>query len=111
MIQKKDIREELKSRVLVLDGAMGTMIQQYRLTEEDFRNEEMTEMTNELFGNNDFLSLTRPDIIREIHAAFLDAGSDILETNTFNANRISQADYPTEKWVYAMNKASAELAR
>nr|MBD3621880.1 homocysteine S-methyltransferase family protein [Sunxiuqinia sp.] len=111
MIQKKDIREELKSRVLVLDGAMGTMIQQYQLTEEDFRSEEMTEMKNELFGNNDFLSLTRPDIIREIHAAFLDAGSDILETNTFNANRISQADYHTEKWVYAMNKASAELAR
>ncbi|WP_299578432.1 methionine synthase [uncultured Sunxiuqinia sp.] len=111
MITKNDIREELKSRVLVLDGAMGTMIQKHKLTEDDFRNGEMAAMTNDLFGNNDFLSLTRPDIIRGIHADFLEAGSDIIETNTFNANRISQADYHTEKWVYAMNKASAELAR
>jgi len=107
---KQDIREELRSRVLVLDGAMGTMIQKYRLKEEDFRNEEFTELKNELQGNNDLLSLTRPDIIWGIHAAFLEAGSDIIETNTFNANRISQADYHTQRWVYAMNVASAQIA-
>lgn len=111
MSDKRDIREELKSRVLVLDGAMGTMIQKHKLTEEDFRNEEFAELKNELFGNNDLLSVTRPDIIRGIHAAFLEAGSDIIETNTFNANRISQADYHTQQWVYAMNLASAKLAR
>jgi len=111
MTTKKDIRKELKRRVLVLDGAMGTMIQKHKLTEEDFRNGELAGLKNELFGNNDLLSLTRPEIIRGIHAAFLEAGSDIIETNTFNANRISQADYHTEEWVYAMNKASAMLAR
>ncbi len=111
MTIKKDIREELKSRVLVLDGAMGTMIQKRGLTEKDFRNEELSGLDNELLGNNDLLSLTRPDVIRDIHAEFLDAGSDIIETNTFNATSISQADYHTEKWVYAINKASAEIAR
>ncbi len=108
---KRDIREELKNRVLVLDGAMGTMIQKYRLKEEDFRNKELAELKNDLQGNNDLLSLTRPDLIREIHAAFLEAGADIIETNTFNANRISQSDYHTGEWVYAMNVASARLAR
>ncbi|WP_321286592.1 methionine synthase [uncultured Sunxiuqinia sp.] len=111
MTKKNDIREELKKRVLVLDGAMGTMIQKHKLKENDFRTADMAELTNEMFGNNDMLSLTRPEIIRDIHAEFLDAGSDILETNTFNANRISQADYHTENWVYKMNKASAELAK
>ncbi len=110
MTRKKDIREELKTRVLVLDGAMGTMIQKRKLDEQDFRNEDLAGHESELFGNNDLLSLTRPDIIREIHAEFLEAGSDILETNTFNATSISQADYHTEKWVYAINKASAEIA-
>ncbi|PTN08939.1 methionine synthase [Mangrovibacterium marinum] len=111
MTQKKDIREELKRRVLVLDGAMGTMIQKCGLTEADFRNEEFAELTNELFGNNDLLSITRPDVIKSIHAAFLEAGSDIIETNTFNATSISQADYHTEKWVYDINYKSAVLAR
>ncbi len=110
MTIKKDIREELKNRVLVLDGAMGTMIQKCNLTEADFRNAEFSELKNELFGNNDLIALTRPDILRAIHEEFLDAGSDILETNTFNANSISQADYHTEKWVYAMNKVSAQIA-
>ncbi|MGE4586122.1 MAG: methionine synthase [Mangrovibacterium sp.] len=105
------IREALEKRVLVLDGAMGTMIQKYGLKEEDFRNGELRELKNELFGNNDLLSITRPDLILEIHKAFLEAGSDIIETNTFNANRISQADYHTEAWVYAMNMASARIAR
>jgi 5-methyltetrahydrofolate--homocysteine methyltransferase len=111
MTQRKDIREELKHRVLVLDGAMGTMIQKHKLTEADFRNEEFAELTNELFGNNDLLSITRPDVIKSIHAAFLDAGSDIIETNTFNATSISQADYHTEKWVYEINYKSALIAR
>ena len=110
MTIKKDIREELKNRVLVLDGAMGTMIQKCNLTEADFRNDEFSELRNELFGNNDLIALTRPDVLRAIHAEFLDAGADILETNTFNANSISQADYHTEKWVYAMNKVSAQIA-
>jgi 5-methyltetrahydrofolate--homocysteine methyltransferase len=111
MKTKYDIQEELKNRVLVLDGAMGTMIQKHKLTEKDFRNEEFAELKNELFGNNDLLSITKPEVIRGIHIAFLEAGSDIIETNTFNANRISQADYHTQKWVYAMNVASARLAR
>ena len=110
-MKQNNIQEELKSRVLVLDGAMGTMIQKCDLTEADFRTEEFSELKNELFGNNDLIALTRPDVLRRIHAEFLDAGSDILETNTFNANSISQADYHTEKWVYAMNKVSAEIAR
>ncbi|MEN6456869.1 MAG: homocysteine S-methyltransferase family protein, partial [Prolixibacteraceae bacterium] len=111
MKTKYDIQEELKNRVLVLDGAMGTMIQKHKLTEKDFRNEEFTALKNELFGNNDLLSITRPGVIRGIHTEFLEAGDDIIETNTFNAHRISQADYHTEKWVYAMNLASANLAR
>ena len=111
MKTKHDIQEELKNRVLVLDGAMGTMIQKYKLSEKDFRNEELAALKNELFGNNDLLSVTRPDIIAGIHTEFLEAGADIIETNTFNANRISQADYHTEQWVYAMNLASAKLAR
>ena len=111
MTQKKDIREELKRRVLVLDGAMGTMIQKYKLTEADFRTPEFAELTNELFGNNDLLSIARPDIIKTIHSQFLDAGSDIIETNTFNATSISQADYHTEKWVYQINLQSAIIAR
>ncbi len=111
MTKKKDIREELKHRVLVLDGAMGTMIQKRKLTEVDFRNEELAELENELLGNNDLLSITRPDVIKSIHAAFLEAGSDIIETNTFNATSISQSDYHTEKWVYEINKQSAIIAR
>jgi len=111
MTKKKDIREELKHRVLVLDGAMGTMIQKHRLTEDDFRTAAFADLKNELFGNNDLLSITRPDIIKSIHAAFLDAGSDIIETNTFNATSISQADYHTEAWVYEINIKSAAIAR
>jgi 5-methyltetrahydrofolate--homocysteine methyltransferase len=107
---KYDIRKELESRVLVLDGAMGTMIQKYRLTEDDFRGAIFTGFQFDLKGNNDLLSVTKPQIIREIHAEFLEAGADIIETNTFNANRISQADYHLEEWVYEMNIRSAKLA-
>ncbi len=106
-----NIRELLKTRVLVLDGAMGTMIQKYNLTEEDYRGEQFRDAAIEQKGNNDLLSLTRPDIIRAIHEEYLEAGADIIETNTFSANRISQADYGMEEQVAAMNRAAAKIAR
>lgn len=108
--KKPDIRTLLDRRVLVLDGAMGSLIQEYVLTEEDFRGDIFADHESDMKGNNDMLSLTRPDIIEEIHRQYLDAGADILSTNTFNANRISQADYDAESWVYVMNKASASIA-
>ncbi len=110
MTIKKDIQKELETRVLVLDGAMGTMIQKYRLTEADFRGAVFTDFSNDLKGNNDLLSITKPEVIREIHAQFLEAGADIIETNTFNATSISQADYHTQAWVYKLNVQSAKLA-
>ena len=111
MTSKYDIQQEIKKRVLVLDGAMGTMIQLHKLDEVDFRGDRFTEWTRSLKGNNDLLSIVRPDIIREIHEAFLEAGADILETNTFNANRISQSDYGMEELVYELNVASVRVAR
>ncbi len=107
---KPDIKEILKERVLVLDGAMGTMIQGYNLQEEDYRGERFKNHPSDLKGNNDLLSITRPDVIREIHEAYLEAGSDIIETNTFNATSISQADYNTESAVYDINYQSARIA-
>ncbi|WP_321370434.1 methionine synthase [uncultured Draconibacterium sp.] len=108
---KRDIREELKKRVLVLDGAMGSLIQEYKLDEADYRGELLKDHPSDQKGNNDMLSLTRPDVISEIHEAYLEAGADIICTNTFNATSISQADYNAEEYVYKMNKASAELAK
>lgn len=108
---KMDIRKELENRILVLDGAMGTMIQQYRLEEEDYRGSEFADVPESVKGNNDLLSLTQPDIIREIHMAYLKAGADIIETNTFNANRISQADYNMQNLSYRINLESAKIAR
>ena len=108
---KPDIRDLVKEKVLVLDGAMGTMIQQHKLSENDFRGERFKDAPGMLQGNNDLLSLTRPDIIMEIHKAYLLAGADILETNTFNANRISMADYHMESLVYEINKTAAGIAR
>jgi 5-methyltetrahydrofolate--homocysteine methyltransferase len=102
---------ELENRILLMDGAMGTLIQEYKLQEKDFRGSRFGDFQFELKGNNDILSLTRPDIIREIHYKYLDAGADIIETNTFNANRISQADYHTEDIVYEINYAAARIAR
>ncbi len=110
-IEKKDIRQELAYRVLVLDGAMGTMIQKCGLTEADFRNEEMKAVQKDLLGNNDLLTLTRPDVIADIHRQFLEAGSDIIETNTFSSTSISQADYDMQAWVYELNKQGALLAK
>ena len=106
----KEIVRLLKERVLVLDGAMGTMIQRYKLSEEDYRGERFRNHPCDLKGNNDLLSLTRPDVIAEIHKAYLEAGSDIIETNTFNATTISQADYQAEEFVYEINFESARIA-
>ena len=105
------LKDILKNRILVLDGAMGTMVQSYGLSESDFRGDRFEDHPCDLKGNNDFLSLTRPDVVGEIHRAYLDAGADIIETNTFNATSISQADYQTEDLVYEINKAAAEIAR
>jgi len=105
------IEKELEQRVLVIDGAMGTMIQQYKLEEKDYRGDRFADWPCDLKGNNDLLSITRPDIIQAIHMAYLDAGADILETNTFSGTTISMADYGMEELVYELNKASAEVAR
>ena len=101
----------LARRILVLDGAMGTMIQSYGLGEQDYRGDRFRDWPRDLKGNNDLLSLTQPDIIRSIHAAYLDAGADILETNSFNSTAISMADYGMENLVYELNHASARIAR
>lgn len=101
----------LQSRILILDGAMGTMIQRYGLTEADFRGERFTDFPVLLKGNNDLLSITKPNVIEEIHRAYLEAGADIVETNTFNANAISMQDYRMKDLVREMNLASARLAR
>ncbi|RMG90487.1 MAG: methionine synthase [Zetaproteobacteria bacterium] len=103
--------QALGQRILLLDGAMGTMIQRHQLEESDYRGERFAHWTHELKGNNDLLSLTRPDIIRGIHEAYLEAGADIIETNTFNANAISMADYCMEGLVFELNEAGARLAR
>lgn len=100
----------LTERILVLDGAMGTMIQSYNLSEEDFRGKRFKDHPHDLKGNNDLLSLTQPEIIKEIHRAYFNAGADIVETNTFNGTSISQADYQTENFAYEISKASAEIA-
>ena len=106
-----DIREILKDRILVLDGAMGTMIQRYGLEEDDFRKGWFEDHPSPLKGNNDLLVLTRPDVIKEIHAAYLDAGADILETNTFSGTTIAQADYDLEKAAYDINYHGAKIAK
>jgi 5-methyltetrahydrofolate--homocysteine methyltransferase len=105
------IKDQLKNRILVLDGAMGTMIQDFQLKENDFRGARFEQHSKELRGNNDILSLTRPDVIKKIHRDFLDAGADIIETNTFNANPISQSDYDLQDLAYELNLASARIAR
>ena len=105
------LKDALASRILILDGAMGTMIQSYKLQEADYRGERFADFDQDLAGNNDLLSITRPEIIKEIHCEYLKAGADILETNTFNGTRVSQADYSLEEIVYELNKVSAQLAR
>jgi 5-methyltetrahydrofolate--homocysteine methyltransferase len=104
------LEQALTERILILDGAMGTMIQSYKLEEADYRGERFTDHPCDLKGNNDLLSLTRPDIIKAIHGAYFDAGADIVETNTFNSTSIAMADYQQEDLVYELNKAGASLA-
>lgn len=105
------MRQQIRERILVLDGAMGTMIQQYNLTESDFRGERFREIQGQLKGNNDLLCLTRPDVIEEIHRRYLEAGADIIETNTFNATRVSMADYHMQDYCREINLEAARLAR
>jgi len=105
------LRQALTQRILVIDGAMGTMIQGYRLAESDYRGERFASWPCDLKGNNDILVLTRPKIVAEIHRAYLDAGADIIETNTFTSNYSSQADYRTEEFVHEINLAAAQIAR
>jgi len=107
----EDIRKILENRILILDGAMGTMIQDYKLDENDYRGKQFSEYTSSLKGNNDLLSLTQPKIIEEIHYKYLESGADIIETNTFNANSISQSDYNLEDYVFEMNFQSAQIAK
>ena len=106
----KNIENILSEKILVMDGAMGTMIQTYDLREKDFRGSRFLDHKSDLKGNNDILSITRPNIIKEIHAAYLEAGADIIETNTFNSTSISQLDYNLENIVYELNKKSAKIA-
>ncbi|RYG20837.1 MAG: methionine synthase, partial [Chitinophagaceae bacterium] len=106
-----DIREELKKRILIIDGAMGTMIQRYTLTEEDFRGERFKNHPCDVKGNNDLLNITRPDIIKAIHLEYLQAGADIIETNTFSTQRISMADYQMEDLSYEMSFEGARVAK
>ncbi|MGQ3012683.1 MAG: homocysteine S-methyltransferase family protein [Flavobacteriales bacterium] len=110
-MNKPDIRQLAKERILIIDGAMGTMIQRYKPEEEDYRGTRFADWAHPLKGNNDLLSLTRPDMILEIHKAYLEAGADIIETNTFSSTSISMADYHMESLAYELNLASARLAR
>ena len=107
----KQLDDIIKERILILDGAMGTKIQTYGLTEEDFRGDRFTHLKGQLKGNNDVLSITRPDVISDIHRQYLEAGADIIATNTFSSQRISQADYCLEDQAYEMALAGARLAR
>ncbi|MDQ5929399.1 MAG: 5-methyltetrahydrofolate--homocysteine methyltransferase [Bacteroidota bacterium] len=105
------IQEAIKNRILVLDGAMGTMLQRYNFSEEDFRGERFKDFPHSLKGNNDLLSLTQPVAIAEVHAAYFEAGADIVETNTFSGTTIGMADYHMEDLVYELNYESAKIAR
>ena len=106
-----NIWQEIEKRVLVLDGAMGTMLQQYKFSEEDFRGERFKNFHMPLQGNNDLLSITQPKAIKEIHAKYLEAGADIIETNTFSGTSIAMADYQLESIVYELNYQSAIIAK
>ena len=106
-----NIISDLKSRILVLDGAMGTIIQTYNLEEEDFRGEEFKDHKLPQKGNNDLLSITKPDLIKEIHRGYLNAGADIIETNTFSSTSIAMGDYGLENYVFELNYESAKIAK
>jgi len=107
----KDIKKELQKRILIIDGAMGTMIQRHKLEEADYRGERFKDWHTDVKGNNDLLSITQPDIIIGIHKQYLEAGADIIETNTFSSTVIAQADYDMQSLAYELNVASAKCAR
>lgn len=111
MKNSEALYKAISERILILDGAMGTMIQKYDLTEEDFRGEQFKDWEHPLKGNNDMLSITKPEVIEEIHRAYLEAGADIIETNTFSGTTIAMADYHMEDFVYELNYQSAKIAR
>jgi 5-methyltetrahydrofolate--homocysteine methyltransferase len=110
-MQKQPIKDILQERIMILDGGMGTMIQPYRLSEEDFRGDRFKDHSHPLKGNNDLLSITRPDIVKAIHKAYFTAGSDIVETNTFSGTTIAQEDYALQDIVYELNYQSAKIAK
>ena len=105
------LKSLLAQRILIIDGAMGTMIQRHKLEEEDYRGERFADWASDLKGNNDLLVLTQPQIIQGIHEAYLDAGADIIETNSFNGTRVSMSDYHMEDLVPEINREAARLAR
>src|SRR5688572_23259205 len=105
------LHKELEKRVLVIDGAMGTMIQQYKLEEKDYRGKRFADWHKDLKGNNDLLSITQPQIIKAIHREYLLAGADIIETNTFSGTSVAMADYEMEEFVYELNYESAKIAK
>src|SRR3984893_12799412 len=106
-----NIKQLLQERILIIDGAMGTMIQRYKLAEADYRGERFKDWPTDLKGNNDLLWLTQPQIIKEIHKQYLESGADIIETNTFNAQKVSLADYHMQDLAYEINLAAAKCAR
>src|ERR1044071_9923788 len=106
-----NIEELLNERILIIDGAMGTMIQRYKLSEADYRGERFKDWPSDVKGNNDLLCLTQPQIIKEIHKQYLEAGADIIETNTFNSQKISLADYNMQALAYELNFAASKCAR
>ena len=110
-MNKPNIKDILKDRILVLDGAMGSLIQEYKLSDADYRGEKFKDFPHEVKGNNDMLSITRPEVIKEIHAKYFEAGADIAETNTFSGTCIAMADYHMEDYVYELNYESAKIAR
>ena len=107
----KSLYDAIKERILVLDGAMGSMIQEYKLSESDFRGERFADFHKDIQGNNDMLVLTRPDVVKAIHEAYLKAGADIIETNTFGATTIAQEDYDMGEYAYEMNLECAKAAK
>ncbi|GAA4758785.1 MULTISPECIES: homocysteine S-methyltransferase family protein [Flavobacterium] len=111
MPQKANIYDEIQKRILVLDGAMGTMLQRYKFEEEDFRSVRFKDFPHPLKGNNDLLSLTQPEAVKSVHRAYFEAGADIVETNTFSGTTIGMADYHMEDLVYELNYESAKIAR
>jgi Methionine synthase I (cobalamin-dependent), methyltransferase domain len=110
-ITVNNFKKILEEKILVLDGAMGTMIQRHKLTEEQFRGERFKDHSHDLKGDNDILCITQPEIIKSIHRAYFEAGADIVETNTFNGTPISQADYHMQDLVYEINFQAAKIAK